>query len=56
MCLKPEGMKKLYFPDFVLGESKICRVESEIYLGYNLMNMHLTMTYCQRNEKRAHMG
>lgn len=39
MCIKPEGMKKLYIPDFVLGGSKIRRVQSETYLGY-ILNEH----------------
>jgi hypothetical protein len=38
MCIKPDCMKRLYVPKFVLGQSVIRTVSSETYLGYILNN------------------
>ena len=36
MCTKPEGMKNLYAPEFLLGESKIRVAQSESYIKTNI--------------------
>jgi hypothetical protein len=41
MSIKPDNMKNLYIPSFVLGESKIRTVYSETYLGY-ILNDHVS--------------
>ena len=39
ICIEPGNMKKVYIPDFVLGQSKIRFVQRETDLGYGLVQI-----------------